>query len=121
MVRAPFLARYAAATSPLWPPPTTIASYRPASMRARIGPRRPAVVAASGGPAAGLGIRRGLKRLGRGVARHLAGDHLSDRLRVRDDVLVARPGARAVVLLAQAQQRHQHDRRRERRHSADPI
>src|SRR5262252_749486 len=29
-VRAPDLARYAAATSPLWPPPTTIASYRPA-------------------------------------------------------------------------------------------
>ncbi len=29
-VRAPDLARYAAATSPLCPPPTTIASYRPA-------------------------------------------------------------------------------------------
>ena len=26
-VRAPERARYAAATSPLWPPPTTIASY----------------------------------------------------------------------------------------------
>jgi hypothetical protein len=27
MVRAPAFAKYAAATSPLWPPPITIASY----------------------------------------------------------------------------------------------
>src|SRR3954454_8227083 len=97
MVLAPFLARYAAATSPLWPPPTTIASYRPASMRPRIGRASPAPVAAwSGGPTAGLGVGRRLERLGRGVARHLARDHLADRVRRGDALVVtrARPGPR---------------------------
>ena len=74
-VRAPFFARYAAATRPLWPPPTTIASYRLVGslMAAGYAPERRPQLGGTAlrlvGHRLRLGLRRlGLERLGRGVA-----------------------------------------------------